>query len=148
MVDPTNLKPRRKRSLLIASDSVVLAGTCFISRQEFTFGFPPTKFQMYFSKLPNSFCTSRNAFAFSYGGRDLQAVAHNAGIRQELFHAPLVVSRDFHGIEIVERLTVVFPFAQNGGPAQSRLGTFEDQHFKQVPIIATGTPHSSSWYFQ
>jgi hypothetical protein len=46
MVLPTNLKPRLLRSLLIASDSLVLAGTCFIAFQEFCMGLPPVNRQM------------------------------------------------------------------------------------------------------
>jgi len=38
MVEPTKAKPRRFRSLLIASDSAVRAGTSASVRQAFTFG--------------------------------------------------------------------------------------------------------------
>ena len=39
-------KPRRLRSLLIASDSGVLGGTSRRARHRFTFGWPPTNCQM------------------------------------------------------------------------------------------------------
>src|SRR3989338_3393172 len=60
MVLPANLKPRRFNSLLIASDSGVLAGISARLRQALCHGLPSTKRQMKASKLPNSFCTSRN----------------------------------------------------------------------------------------
>src|SRR5665647_1015668 len=60
MVLPTNLKPRRFSSLLIACDSGVLAGVSAGLRHLFCFGLPSTKRQMKESKLPNSSWTSRN----------------------------------------------------------------------------------------
>ncbi len=46
MVEPTKRKPRRLRSLLMASDSGVAAGTCRIARQRLRFGLPPVNCQM------------------------------------------------------------------------------------------------------
>ena len=64
MVLPTNLNPRRLKSLLMASDAGVLGGTFPIDFQAFCFGSLPTNPQVYLSKLPNSSCTTRNIFAF------------------------------------------------------------------------------------
>src|SRR5436305_11870375 len=64
MVEPTKLKPRFFKSLLMASDSGVLAGTPCPAFQEFIFGLPPVNCQMYLSKEPNSFWTARKALAF------------------------------------------------------------------------------------
>src|SRR3954449_7466124 len=64
MVLPTKLKPRFFKSLLMASDSGVKAGSICPACQELIFGFPPTNFQMYLSKEPNSFWTARKALAF------------------------------------------------------------------------------------
>src|SRR5438105_4559674 len=49
----------------MASDSAVRAGTSANVRQRFCIGAPPTKLQRYASKVPKSFRTSRNLFAFS-----------------------------------------------------------------------------------
>ena len=45
MVEPTNVKPRRLRSLLIASESSVRAGISWWDCLEFLIGAPPTKRQ-------------------------------------------------------------------------------------------------------
>ncbi|GMU23908.1 MAG: hypothetical protein AMXMBFR13_39860 [Phycisphaerae bacterium] len=55
MVVPTNENPRFLRSLLMASDSEVRAGTWLMLVHRFTIGFPATKRQMYASNVPNSF---------------------------------------------------------------------------------------------
>ena len=65
IVEPTNLKPRAFSAFENASDSGVRAGTSFIVRRAFTIGAPPTKLHANFAKLPDSSCTSRNAFAFA-----------------------------------------------------------------------------------
>src|SRR5258706_13284153 len=63
MVEPTKRKPRSFRSLLIASDSGVRAGTCFMPRRKFCCGRPFTKPHRYASNEPNFRRTSRNARA-------------------------------------------------------------------------------------
>src|SRR5512135_3411036 len=63
MVVPTNLNPLLIKSLLMASDSGVLEGISVIFFQLFRTGLPFTNCHMYLSKLPNSFCTFRNALA-------------------------------------------------------------------------------------
>jgi hypothetical protein len=60
MVGPTNLKPRRRSSWLIAS----LAATAFRLPGPRS-GFPSTKPHTSASKLPNSFLASRYARAFA-----------------------------------------------------------------------------------
>jgi hypothetical protein len=63
MVEPTNLKPRFLRSLLSASDSGLVAGTCFMSVQRLTIGRPPTKDHRWASRLPISSWSFSTAFA-------------------------------------------------------------------------------------
>src|SRR5437879_5743221 len=65
MVEPTKLKPRIFRSLLIASDSSLHARAGLDDARRFGIGLPPTNCQMYVSNEPNSFCTSRYDFAFA-----------------------------------------------------------------------------------
>jgi len=64
MVEPVNDIPLFFRSLESASLSAVLAGTSLIVLRLPSIGFPPANCQMYLSKLPNSFCISRNTIAF------------------------------------------------------------------------------------
>jgi hypothetical protein len=46
MVDPTKVKPRFFMSLLSASDTGLVAGTCFMFRHRFWTGLPSMKLQM------------------------------------------------------------------------------------------------------
>jgi hypothetical protein len=77
---PTNLKPRLIKSLLSASDSFVVGAISFNDFHLFTIGLPPTKRQMYLSKLPNSFCTSQKAFGIVYSGINFKSIADNGRI--------------------------------------------------------------------
>src|SRR5262245_38785077 len=63
MVEPTKRKPRFFRSLLIASDAGVEAGTCDRDFHRVTFGGGSTDHQLHSSKRPSSFCTVRKAAA-------------------------------------------------------------------------------------
>src|SRR5947209_18487279 len=65
MVEPTKVKPRFCRSLLMASDSGVRAGRCFNDLQEFTRGFPSTNCHAYWSNEAYSSWIFRNALAFA-----------------------------------------------------------------------------------
>src|SRR5699024_11574949 len=64
IVGPTKENPRFFKSLLMAVDSAVDAGTSACVAQSFNIGRPPTKRQIYAAKLPNSYCTSKKARAF------------------------------------------------------------------------------------
>ncbi len=50
IVVPTNLKPRRRSSRLIASDTRVLAGTCLAEVMRLSTGAPPARSHMNVSK--------------------------------------------------------------------------------------------------
>src|SRR5579871_6042316 len=52
-------------------------------------------------------------------GGDLEAVAHDARIREELLHLAGVVAGDFDGIEAVEDFAVTLAFAENGVPTEA-----------------------------
>ena len=64
IVEPTNRNPRFFRSLLNASDSGLVAGTCFISVQRLTIGLPPTNDHRCDARPPVSSCSFSTAFAF------------------------------------------------------------------------------------
>ena len=70
------------------------------------------------------------------GGLNLQAVAHDAAVRQEPPDLPGIVSRDLLRIKIVECPTVVLTLRKHDGPAQARLCAFEDQQLEESPIVA------------
>src|SRR5208282_2186306 len=113
MVDPTNLKPRPIISLLIASDSTVRAGTCLSARHWLTRGRPPTKRQTYSLKLPNSFCTARNAFA--------QPIANDSLVREQSRDIASPELRHARRLESLKRAPIGLALAQYSVPAQPGL---------------------------
>jgi hypothetical protein len=70
-----------------------------------------------------------------HGGGNLQPVADDAGIGEQLGLPASIVASDLGGIEVVERQAVGVAFAEDGVPAQARLRTFQDQEFEQAPIV-------------
>ena len=84
MVDPTKLNPRFLRSLLIASDSGVLAGTCFIDFGRFTRGFPSNELPDITVEAAELLLHAEKRFRILHGRRDLQLVADDARIAQQL----------------------------------------------------------------
>ncbi len=67
--------------------------------------------------------------------RDLQPVAYDAGIAQQLCDLPPVVARYASHIELVKRGAIVFPFVENRLPAQPGLRPFEDEKLKKRAVI-------------
>ena len=64
------------------------------------------------------------------GGIDLEPVADDAGVGEELIHLPPAVPGDGRNVETVEGRAVVFALFQDGVPAQPGLGAFEDEKFE------------------
>src|SRR5690606_32062217 len=69
------------------------------------------------------------------GGVDLQPVADDALVGEQLTLSARVVPRDLLRVEVIERLPVRRPFAQNRDPAETRLRTLENQHLEQAPVV-------------
>src|SRR5579859_2036130 len=69
------------------------------------------------------------------GGSDLQAIADDAGVSEQLPHFLCPVAGHFFGIESVEYFLIALPFAQHGVPAQSRLRAFQSQHLKPSVVV-------------
>src|SRR6266700_2236127 len=67
--------------------------------------------------------------------RDLQTVANNAFVLKQPGNFPLVVFRDSCRIEFIKSAAVVFTLSQDRLPTQSRLRAFQNQEFKQRPIV-------------
>src|SRR5690606_28072717 len=59
--------------------------------------------------------------------RDLQTITHNASVSQQSGDLPCAIAGDFRSVELVEGATIIFAFVEDGAPAQTRLGAFEDQ---------------------
>src|SRR6266511_146604 len=135
MVQPTNLKPRCFKSLLMASDSGVVAGTSLIEAHAFCFCLLPTNPQMYSSNVPNSSCTARNIFAFWIAASIFNRLRTIPASDSKLFRFFLAVLADTGGIEQVERCTIVLSLVQNRLPTQARLRSFKDQELEQESVV-------------
>jgi hypothetical protein len=66
---------------------------------------------------------------------DFESVADYSAVLEQGCDFTGTVFRDFIKIEVVKRLTEVFPFIQDGAPAQAGLKAFEDQEFEQFPVV-------------
>ena len=86
MVLPVNLKPSFFSPLLMASDSLEVAGTCSMVSHLLTLGCPPTKDQRRYEKDPVVFSYSRNAFALLTAALILR---HSLSDENEAFSAAL-----------------------------------------------------------
>src|ERR1700676_420572 len=146
MVEPTKRKPRFCRSLLMASDSFVFAGTRLCVFQAFCFGVPPTNAQIYLSKLPNSLCTLRKACALLTAAstfsrlRMIPASLSSAFFLRASYRATFAGSNPSNTSRYRARF---FKMVSQLKPAcaPSRI-----KNSKSVRSSCTGTPHSASWY--
>jgi hypothetical protein len=84
-------------------------------------------------KLPNVAIEAAALFlhlqkgpSISHRRCDLQAVAHDAGIFQQLRELATVVTGNALGLEIVESGAIVFAFVQNRFPTQAGLRSFQN----------------------
>ena len=75
-------------------------------------------------KAAEFFLHGEKCFCVLDRGGDLQAVADDAGVGEQLLNFPQIVSGDFAHVEVVEGFAVVVAFFQNGRPTQSGLRAF------------------------
>ena len=71
-------------------------------------------------------------------GLDLLAVAHDAGVEDQLLDFGLGEACDLVPIEAGEDAPIVLTLAKYGDPAQSSLGSFEVEHLKELGLIPAG----------
>jgi hypothetical protein len=69
------------------------------------------------------------------GRRNLQPVAHDAGVAEQRVYFALTIARDNGRIEIVEYFAVALALAQDGVPAEAGLRAFEHQKLEQQPVV-------------
>src|SRR5207248_11643496 len=84
---------------------------------------------------PEFFLHGEIHFRILDGGRDLKAVPHNSAIAQQPLNVALAVPGDFLRAKPIERVPIVFPLFQNGGPAQPGLRTFKNKELEEQSII-------------
>ena len=138
MVEPTKLKPRRFRSLLIASDSARARGDLA--------HLPWIHLWLASHELPDVAIEScqtpaarrRNASRVLNRRCDLQLVAHDSRIGKERVDFRAIVLRNAFGIEVVEGSTVVVALVQDCAPTQSGLRAFQNKELKEGPIVVNG----------
>lgn len=68
-------------------------------------------------------------------GSDLQAVAHDSGVAEQPPHFARAVTSDLLGAKAIERLAIIFALLENGIPAQSGLGAFENEELEEDAVI-------------
>src|SRR5437588_4100064 len=84
---------------------------------------------------PEFFSHGEKHFRILDGGRDLKAVPHDSAVAQQPLNVALAVAGDFLRAKPVERVPIVFPLFQNGGPAQPGLRTFKNKELEEHSII-------------
>ena len=138
MVEPTKLKPRRFRSLLMASDSGVRAGT-LRTFHGFTFGLPSDKLPYVAIEGAELLLHAQEGFGVLDGRCDLQLVAHDARIGKERIRLSRpIVSGNALGIKVMEGSTVIVALVEDCAPTQSGLRAFQNKEFKECSIVMDG----------
>src|ERR1035438_788573 len=69
------------------------------------------------------------------GGGNLEPVAHDAGVGEQLADFASVVARDLPGVEAVEGAAVVVALLEDGGPAQPGLCAFQNEELEEDPVV-------------
>jgi hypothetical protein len=72
------------------------------------------------------------------GGFDFKAITDDAFILHKTFHIFCVHLAHFANIKILKSFPVILPALEDCGPAQTCLGPFENQEFKQDLIVMNG----------
>ena len=132
MVEPTNLKPRRSKSLLMASDCGVRAGST-------SSALPAVLHRPAIHESPDV-AVEAAEFLLHFEERlrvgdrrgNLETIAHDARIAQQRGNPGGIVARHFARIEIVESLAVGRALLQNRDPAQTGLRPFENEELEQA----------------
>ena len=128
IVEPTNRKPRRRRSADSASDAGVVTGMSpALAVRGSRAGGGGTIVARYASNDPNSPATSRKCRAFRMVDVDLRAVADDPGIGHEPLAVGVVEGGHDRGIEAAERVPEGRPLVEDRRPREPGLERFEGQ---------------------
>src|SRR5262245_8137480 len=71
-------------------------------------------------------------------GLDLEAVAHDPGVREQAPRVARPEARDLRGVEARECAPVVLAFPEDRRPGQTGLSALEDQELEQPPVVVDG----------
>jgi len=91
-----------------------------------------------FVKPAKFFCHRQTRSRIPHGCVNLQSIAHDTRIRQQLFEFGFLVAGDFRSVEIVERFAIGGALFEDRDPTEPCLRTLENKKFEQSAIIADG----------
>ena len=86
-------------------------------------------------EAPELFLDGQERFSILNRRRDLQTIADDAGIIEQLLGFFRAVARHLGGVESIEGFPVVLPLSQDGVPTETGLCAFEDQKLEQRAIV-------------
>ena len=69
---------------------------------------------------------------------DFESVADDAGVGRGFVDLFRGEACDFDGIEMSEHSAIGVAFLEDGGPAEARLGAFEDEEFEKGAVVVDG----------
>ena len=148
IVEPTNRKPRRRRSAESASETGVVAGmepAAASGRQA------RRRRRHDRREIGRRTTRTRAAVVEERAGVadrrvDLGAVADDPGVGHQPRPVVVVEGRDDRRVEAAERRAERLALAQDRRPREPRLERLEGEPLEQLDVVVTGVPHSSSWY--
>ena len=124
IVEPTNLKSGFLKSLLIVSHSFIVAGISFNDFQLFCRVKLPTNSQIYLSKLPNSFCTSKNTLAFVTEAATFKRYRTTPLISQKFLLFGVNIFCNLSGYKIIISIAIIIALIKDCWPTNPCLSTF------------------------
>ena len=81
------------------------------------------------------FLQKKERFRIGYSGSDLELVADDSRIAQQLLNLAAVVTRNYFWVKFIERRAIVLALVKDRIPAQARLRAFEDEKFEQCAVV-------------
>ena len=140
------MKPLFFRSLLNSSEIFVFEGTSVHFFQWFCFGFPSTKLQRYESKVPNSFCTTLNAFAFFTADWIFNLFLTIEASSSSCWSFPLSYSATFWKSKLSNAFLYPSLFLSIVDQLRPACADSSNKNSNSLLSLWTGTAHSLSWY--
>ena len=135
MVGPTNRNPRRRSSLLKATDSGDVEGDILFAGTAVVDGLTANEGPDELGEASSFLLQVKHGPGIANGGIDFLTAAYYVGVFQHLLDFLVAVLGNPGRIEAVKSAAVTFPLVQDGLPAQARLRSFQDEKLEQLPVI-------------
>ncbi len=91
-----------------------------------------------FVKPAKFLCHRQTGSRIAHGCVNLQSIADDTRIRQQLLEFGFFVAGDFRSVEIVERFAIGIALFEDRDPTEACLRTLENEKFEQSAIVADG----------